>query len=108
MNIDLTTILVIAGAIIAGVVLSRFMRARAKESGGHHSGGFILPVPTCSGLTSTALVLVRITPESGHVRRKPSCPLWAKSGHDFSYSITSSARVSSSDGGTLRLSHLPA
>jgi hypothetical protein len=30
MNIDLTTILVIAGAIIAGVVLSRFMRGRSK------------------------------------------------------------------------------
>jgi hypothetical protein len=30
MNIDLTTILVIAGAIIAGVALSRFMRARSK------------------------------------------------------------------------------
>jgi hypothetical protein len=30
MNIDLTTILVIAGAIIAGVVLSRFMRPRSK------------------------------------------------------------------------------
>jgi hypothetical protein len=30
MNIDLTTILVIAGAIIAGVVLSRFMRTRSK------------------------------------------------------------------------------
>jgi hypothetical protein len=35
MNIDLTTILVIAGAIIAGAiiaggVLSRFMRARSK------------------------------------------------------------------------------
>ena len=30
MNIDLTTILVIAGAIIARVVLSRFMRARSK------------------------------------------------------------------------------
>jgi hypothetical protein len=30
MNIDLTTILVIAGAIIVGGVLSRFMRARSK------------------------------------------------------------------------------
>jgi hypothetical protein len=30
MNIDLTTILVIAGAIIGGVVLSRFLRARSK------------------------------------------------------------------------------
>jgi hypothetical protein len=30
MNIDLTTILVIAGAIIAGAVLSRFMRAKSK------------------------------------------------------------------------------
>jgi hypothetical protein len=30
MNIDLTTILVIVGAIITGVVLSRFMRARSK------------------------------------------------------------------------------
>jgi hypothetical protein len=32
MNVDLTTILVITGAIIAGVVLSRFMRARSKWS----------------------------------------------------------------------------
>jgi hypothetical protein len=30
MNINLTTILVIAGAIIAGAVLSRFMRAKSK------------------------------------------------------------------------------
>jgi hypothetical protein len=24
---------------------------------------------------------VRFTPKSGHVRRKPSCLLWANSGH---------------------------
>jgi hypothetical protein len=30
-------------------------------------------------------VHVRFTPESGHVRRKPSCLLWAKSGHREDY-----------------------
>jgi hypothetical protein len=34
MNIDLTTILVIAGAIIVGVVVSRFVRARSSASVG--------------------------------------------------------------------------
>src|SRR5262245_39121131 len=34
---------------------------------------------------------VRFTPESGHVRCKHQCPLWAKSGHHKAYSITSSA-----------------
>jgi hypothetical protein len=42
---------------------------------------------------------VRFASESGHVRRKPSFLLWAKSGHR--YSITSSARERS-DGGTAR------
>src|ERR1700752_556266 len=48
---------------------------------------------------------VRFTPESGHVRRKPSCLLWANSGHRATYSITSSALVSS-DGGMVSPSAL--
>jgi hypothetical protein len=55
-----------------------------------------MTMPTCSGLTSPALVLVRFTSESGHVRRTSYvrfhsksglmlcsnvCLLWAKSGH---------------------------
>src|SRR5262245_8416339 len=35
---------------------------------------------------------VRFTPESGHVRCKRECPLWANSGHCEHYSISSSAR----------------
>jgi len=44
---------------------------------------------------------VRFTPRSGHVQRASPCLLWAKSGHRYSYSITSSARASSA-GGTVR------
>ena len=42
---------------------------------------------------------VRFTPESGHVRCKNECPLWARSGHGLAYSITSSA-IESTPGGT--------
>ena len=48
-------------------------------------------------------------PESGRVRRKPSCLLWANSGHPAFHSIISSARASS-DGGAICLSsssHFP-
>ena len=38
---------------------------------------------------------VRFTPESGHVQRSRSCLLWARSGHRWHYSITSSARPTS-------------
>ena len=51
-----------------------------------------------------ALGDVRFAPESGHVRCTSRCPLSANSGHRV-YSITSSARASSS-GGTLRPSDL--
>jgi len=44
---------------------------------------------------------VRFTPESGHVRCKPSCLLWAKSGHGVAHSITSSA-VNKSFGGMVK------
>jgi len=36
---------------------------------------------------------VRFTPESGRVRRKPSCPLWAKSGHSCRQSSKLRPRV---------------
>jgi hypothetical protein len=36
-----------------------------------------------------AYLLVRFTLESGHVRCKGPCLLWAKSGHTTVYSITS-------------------
>jgi hypothetical protein len=53
------------------------------------------------GLISRCQSRVRFTPKSGHVQCNSACPLWAKSGHRYSYSITSSARVSNA-GGTAR------
>ena len=45
-----------------------------------------------SALPPIAHSYICFAPKSGHVRCKPSCLLWANSGHCTIYSITSSAR----------------
>ena len=60
-----------------------------------------LAKPTCAWL-SRPTAMPRLTLCTSRHR----CPLWARSGHDAIYSITSLARVSS-EGGSLRPSALP-
>src|SRR5262245_13565712 len=42
----------------------------------------------------TAMGHVRFTPESGHLRCKQECPLWANSGHRATYSAQGFAFIS--------------
>ena len=65
MNIDLTTILVIAGAIIAGVVLSRYMRARSKYAVAATVARLDpVTVPTRSGLIPQRSYLSALPPKA--------------------------------------------
>ena len=58
-----------------------------------HRAGF-----DCCAIAMRQRVLQHIPPKSGRVQRKPSFLLWAKSGHDKSYSITLSASESIAGG----------
>jgi len=54
---------------------------------------------------SVVFAEVRFTPESRHVLCTRPFPLWANSGHDVAYSITSSARLCTDCG--QKLTHAP-